>query len=97
MNEQVRKHMSLLGHEVQDKITKQKGVCSSISFDLYGCIQAAITPKVNKDGERHTSYWYDVSRLKVLNNKKRVMTLPNYDFGPVAEGKHGCCNDKPLL
>ena len=71
------KGMDLLGKKVQDRVTKQEGVVSSISYDLYGCIQAIITPAVVKN-KREESYWYDIKRLKVLS-KRRVMQPPAYE------------------
>lgn len=85
----INKHMNLLGLEVQDKVTGMKGIVSSISFDLYGCIQATITPKVTKNNEKGVNYWYDISRLNILK-KKPVMERPNFKIGRQAEGKQGC-------
>lgn len=84
----VKKHISLLGKRVKDKVTGKKGVVSSVAFDLYGCIQAIVNPGLNKDGKLEESLWFDVSRLQVLSEKP-VMEIPNYDFGPQAEGLKG--------
>jgi len=88
-------HIDLLGKTVKDKVTGFKGTVSSVSFDLYGCIQAIITPDVNKDGVVRDSHWYDVSRLEVLEKEKRVMAVPEYSNGYVAQGKKGGA-EKPL-
>ena len=95
MYENIEKHMKLLGLEVEDKVTGMKGVVSSVVFDLYGCIQATITPKVTKNNEKGVAYWYDVTRLKVLK-KTPVMRRPNFDKGYVSEGKKGCA-EKPVM
>jgi len=84
----IKKHLSMLGLEVKDKITGFTGVISSVSFDLYGCIQGLVSPPVNKEGEMGTSIWYDLNRLKIINNKS-VMDPPNFDYGSIAEGKQG--------
>ena len=47
---EVSTHMKLLGHKVEDKVTGFKGVVSSLSFDLYGCVQAVVTPAASEDG-----------------------------------------------
>lgn len=52
----VKNHLALLGLKVQDKVTGFKGVISSISFDLYGCVQAAITPSVNAEGKNQEGH-----------------------------------------
>lgn len=54
--ENVKKHISLLGLEAQDLVTGFKGIITSISFDLYGCVQAVINPGLNKDGELSSVY-----------------------------------------
>jgi len=90
----IKKHIDLLGMKVEDKITKVKGIVASISFDLYGCIQVIIAPMA-KNNETRETYWYDISRLKILN-KKPVMKRPNFNYGNQAEGKHGCC-EKPII
>lgn len=84
-------HLTLLGKEAEDKVTKFKGVISSLSFELYGCVQAVLTPKVGKDGEIKEGCWFDVTRLKILNNTP-VMDLPDFGKGYVAEGKKGAAN-----
>ena len=84
----MNKHFNLLGLRVKDRVTGTKGVVTSLSFDLYGCIQAVVQPK-DKEG-----MWFDVSRLKVSSNKP-VMNLPNFEEGYIAEGRKGPA-DKPI-
>jgi hypothetical protein len=84
----IQKHMELLGMKVQDKVTGFRGVVSSVSFDLYGCIQAIVTPEAGKAGKQEDSRWFDVQRLTVTS-KDPVMAVPNYEYGYVAEGGKG--------
>jgi len=74
------KGMDLIGLKVEDKVSGQKGVVTSISYDLYGCIQASITPKTQeaKGEEMMCMFWYDISRLKILS-KKPVMKVPEFE------------------
>ena len=72
----VQKHMTMLGKRAEDKVTGMKGVVCSISFDLYGCVQAILNPGLDKDGKLKELHYYDVSRLKILSEKS-VMTPPN--------------------
>ena len=89
----IKKHLDLLGHEVEDKVSDFTGVVISMSFDLYGCIQADVRPKgLNQDdGKIKTGMWFDVSRLKVLS-KKPLMEQPDFVWGQIAEGKKGPAN-----
>lgn len=87
-------HLELLGKKVRDRVTKTTGVVTSISFDLFGCIQAILNPGMDKDGKQRDSLWMDVSRLEVLD-KKPVMTPPNFNAGPIAEGKQGAAEKPP--
>lgn len=90
----INKHLELLGLKVEDKVTNFSGVITTISFDLYGCIQAIVTPPVDKNGEQKDSKWFDITRLTIFN-KTPVMELPNFDKGYIASGKKGA-NDKPI-
>lgn len=85
----------MLGLRVTDKVTGFKGVCTSVCFDLYGCVQATINPGLDKDGKPMEGRWYDIARLGI-DALEPVMQPPNFEIGPVAEGKHGC-EEKPAL
>ena len=84
----IKKHLDLLGLKVEDKVTGLSGVITSISFDLYGCVQAVVRPPIDKDGKIPDCGWYDVGRLKITG-KKPVMDVPNFESGYQAEGKKG--------
>jgi len=91
---QVNKQLALLGLKAEDKVTGFKGVIDSVCFDLYGCVQAALTPAVDSKGELKGGKWFDVTRL-VIRDHEPVMDLPDFDKGYIAEGKKGPA-DKPL-
>lgn len=90
----MEKHIELLGKKAKDVVTDFEGVVSSISFDLYGCIQAVITPPVDEKGEKHPGHWFDVTRVKVLDEIP-IMPLPDFSRGYIADGKRGCA-EKPI-
>lgn len=87
----LKPHLALLGKKVEDKITGFKGVVTTVCFDLYGCIQAAVSPGMKPDksglGE---ALWFDVGRLTVKSDTP-VMAVPSFDWsGPaVAQGQKG--------
>jgi len=90
----VEKHINaLLGFKVKDKVTGFTGVVASISFDLYGCIQAIINPGLDKDGKLMDSHYFDINRLEILSSEP-VMKIPNFSYGPQADGEQGAA-DKP--
>lgn len=89
----IEQHIDLLGREVKDKITDFHGTVTSVSFDLFGCIQAVVTPTVNEKMETREGRWFDVCRLHVFDTRRMVQ--PNFGEGPVAEGLKGGY-DKPL-
>ena len=68
--------IDLLGYRAKDKVTGLEGVISSVCFDLYGCVQAALTPPA-KDGQVPCGQWFDVQRLEVSST--RVMSPPDFD------------------
>src|SRR4030066_1806978 len=53
----IKQHINLLGLPVQDRITGIKGVVTSVCFDLFGCVQAAIHPGADKDGKMRDVHW----------------------------------------
>lgn len=91
---QSAKHIELIGKMAVDKVTGMKGAVSSICFDLYGCIQAALAQKVDKDGKIPEAHWFDVKRL-TISDESRIMPLPDFDKGYIAEGMKGAA-PKPL-
>ena len=86
----IKKHLDLLGHKVKDRVSDFEGVVISMSFDLYGCIQADVRPMelTKEDGKIKSGVWLDVQRLIVIS-KKPLMCQPNYKWGEIAEGKKG--------
>ena len=91
----VKIHLNLLGMKVEDKVTGFKGVVASISFDLYGCVQAIVNPGADKDGKLMEQCWFDVSRLALASDEP-VMERPDFEYGPQAEGKQGAA-EKPMF
>lgn len=89
------RHIELLGYRAKDKVTGYAGVIDSVCFDAYGCIQISLRPPMNKDGELPNGCWFDVTRLEI-DTKKRVIEMPNFYQGYVAEGRKGA-SVKPTL
>lgn len=103
-----KKHIELLGLSAKDKVTGFKGVIDSVTFDLYGCIQASLRPPIDdvrkEINEIGLTSWLtkprngngngrvDVTRLEV--SKERIIDPPNFAEGYVAEGYKGP-SDKP--
>jgi hypothetical protein len=97
---EVMKALELLGLKVRDRVTGFTGVASSICFDLYGCIQAIVSPAVDDKGAMPEGKWIDVSRLDVLDAAP-VMEIPGGRFtvtrssSPAAPADHPGPNEKP--
>ena len=79
--------LALLGRRAEDKVTGFEGVISSVCFDLYGCVQAALTPSKKRDGNLGDGHWFDVQRLKVMPGKP-VMTAPDFDAVAKTPAEH---------
>jgi len=87
--------IDFLGKKVRDKVTSFTGIVTSVSYDLYGCIQLLVTPEVdNKHMTKQDSYWYDINRVDIVNNK-RVMPLPKFNKSISMEDIAGPAN-KPI-
>jgi len=74
-------HLDVLGYKVKDKITGFSGVATSVTFDLYGCIQVLINPGLDTDGKFKESNWFDENRIE-LKSTKRVMNPPFLQIKP---------------
>ena len=93
----IKKHLDLLGHRAKDKTSDYEGVVVSISFDVYGCVQADVRPfELDEKGSFKNGVWLDVSRLKVVT-KKPLMDAPNFEWGETAEGRKGPANLPPKM
>jgi hypothetical protein len=83
----MKEHFKLLGHKVRDVVTGFTGMVTTISFDLYGCVQAVVTPEIEKKtGKRGESEWFDTKRLAILS-KSPVMPIPSFDAVPGGDKK----------
>ncbi len=94
----IQKHFELLGQRVRDRVTKMEGIVTSLSFDLYGCIQAIVHPGLEKESQKFADQaWFDVRRLEVVD-KEPVMERPEYNFTPeaISAGLKGPA-EKPLF
>jgi len=85
------KHIAMLGKPGTDAVSGFSGIVTSVSFDLYGCVQAVLTPKADKKGDIKDGHWFDVARIKITNGKT-VLTPPDFEAGYVAEGRKGAAS-----
>jgi hypothetical protein len=77
----MQEHLKLLGFKVKDVVSGLEGVVTSISFDLYGCVQAVVSRPTNKDGEIPESRWFDTKRLVAISEVP-VMDVPDFAIIP---------------
>lgn len=68
---------TLLGLKVRDRVTGVEGIVVSISFDLYGCIQAILNRGFDENGKLKEQHWFDIARLEVVADKP-VMERPDF-------------------
>jgi len=84
----IKNHVNKLGLRAKDKVTGIEGVITHVGFDLYGCVQVILHPGTDEKGVVRETLWLDIARLTILQ-EPRVMPVPDYEFGLVAEGKKG--------
>ena len=84
----VNQYLEILGFKVKDSVTGFMGVCDSVSFDLYGCVQCTVRPLIGKDGKLELAQWFDWHRLQKVS-KASVMELPNFAFDKAARNVSG--------
>ena len=73
----IQPYFEILGKPVKDRVTGAMGVATSLSFDLYGCVQVLITPPNSDNEDKKKSYFYDYSRC-IATSEERVMPVPDY-------------------
>lgn len=89
----IEKTINLLGLRARDRVTGFRGTITSVSFDLYGCVQVALSPDAKEDQTKlDHGHWFDVARAELIADAERVMPVPafaaragepaNYDHGP---------------
>ncbi len=72
----IERHFAVLGHKVRDRVTGLSGIATSVSFDLYGCVQVLVNTGADKDGKLQDQYWMDIARVEVFSD--RVMEPPDF-------------------
>ena len=78
----MKEYMRILGCRVRDRVTDYVGIATSVSFDLYGCVQVVVAaPGVDKDGKVYGGHWFDYKRLVVIDSKP-VMEVPSFEHVP---------------
>ena len=87
----IEEAIKFLGFKVEDKVTNFAGVATHVGFDLYGCIQAVVTPPVTKGGEQRDNRWFDIGRLNIISPEP-VMDVPDFSMAEPARGPES----KPL-
>jgi len=65
-----------LGNKVKDKVTGFTGIAITKCIFLNGCIQFALQPKANKDGEVPKSRWVDIQQLEYIEMGMEGETKP---------------------
>lgn len=77
MSKRIEDAIGKLGLKATSKVTGFKGVVSSVSFDLSGCVQLYLSPAIDKDGKHHDGIWADINRLK-FESDEPVMDQPKF-------------------
>lgn len=78
--------LELLGLTVRDRVTGFTGVVTSVSYDLYGCVQGLVNPGMGKEGKLGELLWFDIGRLAIVNDVP-VMVPPVFVADKGAESK----------
>lgn len=81
MENTMKEHFKLLGFKVRDVVTGFEGVLESISFDLYGCVQAIVKGGLDEKGIPRDGRWFDTKRLVAISDRP-VMAIPAFEVVP---------------
>lgn len=79
-------HTDLLGQKVKDRITGFGGVVTGYVYYISGCNQCLVVPQVGSDGKQIDGAWFDVQRLEIDADAKRIVLdngkTPGFDAAP---------------
>jgi hypothetical protein len=78
-----------LRDQVEDVITGFKGTVIARSEWLNGCVQYAVKPRVNKEGEELDAQWIDSAQLKITKAFKGASSVSRSVGGPMKDAP-GC-------
>ena len=70
-------HLDVLGKQVEDKVTGFKGVATSVCYDVNGCVQVIVKPRVNEAGDMRDGKWCDIGSIKVIDDDP-VLESPDF-------------------
>lgn len=77
MRNRIEDAIGMLGFEATSKVDGFKGVVTSVSFDLSGCLQLYVSPRADKDMKLPGGIWIDINRLDITS-KEPVMDQPEF-------------------
>lgn len=77
----MKEYLAILGKKVSDRVTGFSGVATSVSFDLYGCVQVIVSPKLDIAGKIPDAAWFDHKRLFTISETP-VMDVPTFENVP---------------
>ena len=69
-----------LGQKAKDIVTGFEGIIVGKADYLYGCSQYGIVPKLDKDGKKGDTEWFDEGRIRIIGKgilPKSVMVEKN--------------------
>lgn len=86
-----------LGKIGEDVATDLKGVVSSVCCSLYSDIPSCILTPMGEDNPYYNKSfpWIPQPRINILG-ENRVMEIPNFENGYIAQGKKGCDIQKSI-
>ena len=66
-----------IGHQVEDAVSGFTGICTAITYQLSGTIQAHVQPKSSDPNAMSDTYAIDVEQIKEVVGGKHVVDLTN--------------------
>lgn len=92
----IQNAINLLGLTATDKVTGLTGVITSVTFDLFGCVQVIVYPTVKEGGTIEEGKWFDVNRLTIQDDARK-MPVPNFSQVQLAENWEKGPETKPKM
>lgn len=65
---EIEQYLNVLGRRVRDLVTGFEGTATALDFNLFGCIQTAVTPNSpDPEKDENRGQWVDYNRLAVFD------------------------------
>lgn len=76
------KVLIMLGQKIHDPVSGAEGIAVGRCSYLNGCARICLQPRLDNDGKKQKSIWFDEPQLKAVKNRREVAPGARLTGGP---------------